>query len=69
VKSSWTFAKATGSVGDGSCVEIARHGDLLGVRDSKDPAGPVLVFSMTEWQSFLEAVKAGELYLGHGQHG
>jgi hypothetical protein len=30
------------------------------VRDSKDPDGPVLVFTTAEWQSFGAGVKAGE---------
>ena len=46
--------------GNGSCVEVA--GNLPGVvavRDSKDPQGPALVFSLDEWRSFATAVKAG----------
>jgi hypothetical protein len=43
-----------------SCVEIV--GGLPGVvpvRDSKDPAGPVLLFSSDAWSAFLAAVKSG----------
>ncbi|MGW4795965.1 DUF397 domain-containing protein [Nonomuraea sp. NPDC004297] len=29
-------------------------------RDSKDPDGPVLTFTKTEWAAFSEALKAGE---------
>ncbi|WP_324615553.1 DUF397 domain-containing protein [Streptomyces sp. NRRL F-4489] len=35
------------------------------VRDSKDPFGPVLRFDAGGWDSFIEAVKSGEL----GRHG
>lgn len=38
----------------GACVEIARGGHVL-VRDSKDPAGPVLEFSTPEWRAFVES--------------
>ncbi|MEV6978146.1 DUF397 domain-containing protein [Kitasatospora sp. NPDC093806] len=32
---------------------------LVPVRDSKDPAGPVLLFPSTSWQSFLSALRSG----------
>ena len=41
---------------EGDCVEVA--GDLaglVGVRDSKDPTGPVLTFAPSAWRSFLAA--------------
>jgi uncharacterized protein DUF397 len=30
------------------------------MRDSKNPDGPVLAFTRTEWATFLTAVKAGD---------
>jgi hypothetical protein len=30
------------------------------VRDSKDPASPVLTFTAQEWVAFVRGVKAGE---------
>jgi Domain of unknown function (DUF397) len=42
------------------CVEIARVGDGVAVRDSKDPSGPVLRFSQVEWSAFLGGVRLGE---------
>jgi hypothetical protein len=30
------------------------------VRDSKDPAGPMLTFSAREWDAFLAGVRADE---------
>ncbi|MFI5834735.1 DUF397 domain-containing protein [Micromonospora sp. NPDC051300] len=41
----------------GACVEVA--GDLPGVvavRDSKDPAGPVLAFDSDAWRAFVTGV-------------
>ncbi|MEV6981880.1 DUF397 domain-containing protein [Sphaerisporangium sp. NPDC051017] len=42
----------------GQCVEVA--GNLRGgvaVRDSKNPHGPVLLFTTGEWQAFLSGLK------------
>jgi hypothetical protein len=46
---------------NGTCVEVAElaDGGRL-VRDSKDPAGPVLAFTPQEWTAFVLGVKAGE---------
>ena len=32
----------------------------VGVRDSKDPGGPVLEYTSAEWHAFLAGVKAGK---------
>ncbi|MBX6750947.1 MAG: DUF397 domain-containing protein [Micromonosporaceae bacterium] len=34
-----------------NCVEVANLGDRIAVRDSKDPTGPVLVFTPAEWDA------------------
>ncbi|QYC45238.1 hypothetical protein Nocox_38440 [Nonomuraea coxensis DSM 45129] len=52
--------KATFSDNGGGCVEVAFHADLVLVRDSKDPHGPVLRFTVPEWDAFLCGVYAGE---------
>jgi hypothetical protein len=49
--------------GNGTCVEVAL-GELVLVRDSKDPEGPVLVFTTAEWEEFLRGVKAGMFDIG-----
>lgn len=48
--------------GTSTCVEVARELGHPGarVRDSKDPDGPVLVFTENEWAEFIGGVKAGE---------
>jgi len=43
-----------------NCVECAPLGDRIGVRDSKDRDGPVLVFGRATWTAFVESVKRGE---------
>jgi Domain of unknown function (DUF397) len=43
------------------CVEVAMRPDgTVGVRDSKDPGGPVLEFTGSEWTAFLAGVRAGQ---------
>ena len=46
------------------CVEVALLDDQVAVRDAKDRAGPVLVFSATEWEAFVGGVRGGEFDLG-----
>lgn len=46
-----------------NCVEVAH--DELGqrfIRDSKDPAGPVLAFTADEWSAFERSVRAGQRF-------
>jgi hypothetical protein len=49
------------SFSDGmNCVEVAAVDGGIDVRDSKDPAGPVLHFTHGEMLAFLQGAKAGE---------
>ena len=49
------------SFSDGmNCVEVAVIDGGISVRDSKDPAGPVLHFTRGEMLAFLQGAKAGE---------
>jgi hypothetical protein len=54
--------KSTKSV-TGGCVEVATLEWAVGVRDSKDRQGPVLVFRYDEWSAFLAGVRDGEFDL------
>jgi hypothetical protein len=54
------WRKAQLSVNNGACVELARANDMIAIRDSKDPAGPVLMYTPTEWHAFLHGAKNGE---------
>ena len=56
---SLSWKKSTAS-GDSGCVEVARSGETIVVRDSKDPLGPVLTFSGAEWKAFLSGACAGQ---------
>jgi len=52
------WRKATCSVGNGECIEVA-DGPVgrVAVRDSKSPAGPALVYSADQWESFLTKIR------------
>jgi hypothetical protein len=55
VRSSFSFA-------NGNCVEVAElPGASVGIRDSRDPDGPVLRFTRAEWRAFLGGARRGEL--------
>ena len=43
-----------------SCVEVRFVGDRVPLRNSRDPDGPVLVFTAPEWDAFVAGVKLGE---------
>lgn len=46
---------------DGECVEVAMIPGAVGVRDSKEPGGPHLVFTRGEWAAwFIKGAKSGE---------
>jgi hypothetical protein len=46
------------SANGGNCVEVAGDGaGVVAVRDSKDPAGPALVFSPADWSAFIASLK------------
>ncbi|MDH2427560.1 DUF397 domain-containing protein [Sphaerisporangium sp. TRM90804] len=50
---SWRKSSRSGSDG-GSCVEVAANlVGVVGVRDSKDVGGPVVVVRAEEWRVFL----------------
>ena len=59
------WRKSSHSSGNGGqCVEVAQNlPGAVAVRDSKDPEGPVLAFSFTEWRAFAAGVKFGEFDL------
>lgn len=44
----------------GECVEVSKQGDLILLRDSKDPQGGVLSYSVDEFRSFAQGIRAGE---------
>jgi hypothetical protein len=54
-----TWSKASKSVGNGACVEVAKASKYVAIRDSKDPYGGMLQSSPSTWRSFLSGIKQG----------
>ncbi|MEU8266327.1 DUF397 domain-containing protein [Sphaerisporangium sp. NPDC049002] len=55
----WRKSSFSGS--GNNCVEVASNlPGVIGVRDSKDPAGPALIFTPGEWSAFVSGVRTGE---------
>ena len=54
------FVKSSFSFSNGNCVEVGKAQGFIGLRDSKDPSGHVLVFTPQEWDAFVKGVAAGE---------
>ncbi|WP_067682734.1 DUF397 domain-containing protein [Nocardia miyunensis] len=55
----WFKSSRSGAAQD--CVEIAwLAAGHVGVRDSKNPGGPALVFTSGEWAAFTGGVRDGE---------
>lgn len=59
----WRRSSYTGNNG-GNCVEVAHTlKAAVAVRDSKDPDGPKLAFTPTDWRQFIHQIKHDHLSL------
>ncbi|SDX20030.1 protein of unknown function [Saccharopolyspora shandongensis] len=56
IEVAWRKSSRSGSNG-AACVEVAVQSAVVGVRDSKDPDGPVLVFDSGSFARFLGTLK------------
>ncbi|MFF0458006.1 DUF397 domain-containing protein [Nocardia africana] len=53
--------KSSRSHATGDCVEVAHLATgAVGVRDSKNPTGPALVFTPGEWDAFTTGLQDGK---------
>jgi hypothetical protein len=55
---SWIKAKASSH--NGACVEIAAARGNIAIRDSKDPGGPVLLYTPAEFAAFIDGARNGD---------
>ncbi|MEV4728985.1 DUF397 domain-containing protein [Saccharopolyspora sp. NPDC049426] len=51
------WKKSSYSGVEGDCVEVAVAPEIVGVRDSKDRDGDVLVFPQQRWADFLAGLR------------
>lgn len=59
--SPFDWKKSSLSIHTGNCVEVAGlAGDMILVRDSKNPRGGNLNFTPAEWDAFIGGVRNGE---------
>ncbi|WP_433143902.1 DUF397 domain-containing protein [Actinomadura nitritigenes] len=56
----WRKSSRSATSDNTSCVEIAQLARNIGVRDSKDPAGPKIALQPAGFRVLLDAVKRGE---------
>jgi hypothetical protein len=62
--SDWSRAqwrKSSYSANGGNCIEVATNvPSVVAIRDSKDPSGPNLAVSSTDWAAFLERIRSAQ---------
>ena len=55
------WVRSSLSFSNGNCVEVTELPEgIVGVRNSRDPGGPVLRFTPAEWDAFLGGAQRGE---------
>jgi hypothetical protein len=55
------FTKSTFSAADGACLEVARVGDWILLRNSRCPETETMRLTLEEWRAFRLGVQHGEL--------
>jgi hypothetical protein len=50
------WIKSSHSTAAGNCIELAINGVEIGIRDSKDPTGPILSLPRSSIMAFVHAI-------------
>lgn len=53
----WRIAAKSGG---GNCVQVTRRDGVIMIADSKNPSGPILSYTIQEFDAFLDGAKKGE---------
>lgn len=53
------WRKALRSMNNGACVEVAATSGMIIVRDSMDPQGPIMRYTVNSWAPFVAAARKG----------
>jgi hypothetical protein len=53
----WRIAAKSGGA---NCVQVTRRDGVIMIADSKHPGGPVLAYTVQEFDAFLDGAKKGE---------
>jgi hypothetical protein len=59
----WRKSSRSNGNGGNNCVQVAFLDTGVAVRDSKDEAGPALLFTPAEWRAFVAGAADGEFNL------
>jgi hypothetical protein len=58
----WRKSSRSGTTSDTNCVELAGLATTVGVRDSKNPHGPILTLSRESATRLFTQIKQGHLH-------
>lgn len=59
-RASLVWVKARSSTSYGQCIQVASATAGVAMRDSKDPDGPILLYTRTEFKTFLDGARNGD---------
>ncbi len=54
----WRKSSHSGPDG-GNCVEAARVADIIAIRNSRNPHGPILRITPSDWHLILQTIRTG----------
>jgi hypothetical protein len=59
------WRKSSASGGNGNCVEVAKSGSSVLVRNSRNRSGTVLKLSCAQWRGLVQRIRDGEAAQRH----